>query len=145
MDIKKVMAVTAAVIGATAMANVVSSSVVGYAVKDLSYNTSTFCPTFNDIQSGDLDIQGVVPSRTGEEASVGDGDIYFQEMDEDGAGTDVYYYIEGGEAGAGWYWEGDLENKTDKTLAIGESIVMTCNFDDAIFTLPSLNTPASND
>ena len=113
----------------------VESDIVGYTTIDLAYNTSTFCPTFVDVTTGDLDIQGVVPGRTGEESSVGDGDIYFQEMDEAGVGTDTYYYIEGGEQGAGWYWEGDLENKSDKVFDFGEGIVLTCNFDDAQFTM----------
>ena len=138
---KKLMIAAVAMAGLTAMAEgITSQNIVGYQTIDLAYNTSTFCPTFVDVATGDLDIQGIVPGRTGEETSVGDGDIYFQEMDEDGVGTAVYYYMEGGEQGAGWYWEEDLENKTDKELKVGESIVMTCNFDDAIFTLPTIGT-----
>ena len=133
---KKTMMAVAALSATVAMAaDIVSSDIVGYTVKDLSYNTSTFCPTFADVQTGDLDIQGVIPSRKGAEASVGDGDIYFQEMDEDGVGTAVYYYIEGGEQGPGWYWEEDLEQKSDKVFDFGEGIVLTCNFDDAQFTM----------
>ncbi len=70
------------------------------------------------------------------------GDISLQTMDENGAAEATIYYLLAGEADVGspegWYWE--TMELCDKELGIGEAIIMTCPYEDAVFTLPELDT-----
>ena len=67
-------------------------------------------------------------------------DIQLQTMDENGSANGLIYYLLADEADEGspegWYWEDMTE--CDKELAIGEAIIMTCPYEDAVFTLPEI-------
>ena len=58
MDIKKVLAVTAAVVGTSAMA--IESSVVGYQTKDTVTGFNFVIPTFKAVNGGSVHIQDII-------------------------------------------------------------------------------------
>ena len=59
MDVKKMLAVGAAVVGTVAMADIISSSVVGYQQKDTVSGFNFVIPTFKAINGGAIHIQDI--------------------------------------------------------------------------------------
>ena len=85
MDYKKMLAVSAALIGTAAMA--VESSVVGYQTVDVPAGFSMRTATFKAI-SGDYKISDI-----GVEGAAGVGGEFGQLVNEDGSWGNVYYYL----------------------------------------------------
>jgi len=84
-----------------------------------------------------LNLANIIPSRTGEDA-VSSWDIQMQTLDDGGATEDVIVWMTTDDvAEAGWYYD-DGETPYTKTLAVGEAIVISSEYDDTVLTLPSL-------
>jgi len=105
---------------------------VGYSNLDQATKTSIFGPAFQNVGSGELSIQDIVPYRTGEDKYVGGGALTLQLIDEDGAGIDVYNYFEADEldeenhSKAGWYWSlGEYAAPDAYAFDFGEGMVLT--------------------
>lgn len=128
MDIKKVMAVTAAVIGATAMANVVSSSVVGYAQSELRAGSSAVGAQFVPISSETMDLCDIVPTGYNKDTYVG-GSITVQTLDANGymvPGSMFYWYDD--EDGTAWFDGNDDEVvRGQVTYKPGEALWVKAN------------------
>ena len=97
MDYKKMLAVSAALIGTAAMA--VESSVVGYQNVDVPAGYSMRAATFKAI-SGDYKISDI-----GVEGAGGVGNEYGQLVNTDGTWGNVYYFLTEDEmfVPTGWY------------------------------------------
>ena len=66
MDVKKMLAVGAAVVGTVAMADVISSSVVGYTAKEAAQGKFLIIGAqFEDVQSGKMPINGLITGVQG--------------------------------------------------------------------------------
>lgn len=61
MDIKKMLTVATAVIGTVAVADVVSSSVVGYAKSELKNGNTMVSAQFTNVSGGAMPLQSIVP------------------------------------------------------------------------------------
>ncbi len=88
-----------------------------------------------------LSLANIVPARTSGD-DIASGDIQMQTLDEDGATEDMIVYMteeDVGKGNAGWYYD-DGETPYVKTLAIGEAIVISSEYDDAYLTIPAIVT-----
>ena len=114
MDIKKIMAVSAALVGATAMAVVESSNVVGYLGQEANATRNTMmAPTFLSVGSetgcklSDLKVTGYTPAALNEddeyEGGCAGGDFQLQFLNNNGSVAARYFWIDDGETAAGWY------------------------------------------
>ena len=96
MDIKKILAVGTAIVGTVAMADVVSSSVVGYQTDTIAQNKFVIkAIQFEDVESGKVDVNKVFTGFTGV-----DFDEAFafqltapQILVQSAGGYDTYYYL----------------------------------------------------
>ena len=152
MDVKKMLAVGAAVVGTVAMADVISSSVVGYQQKDTVSGFNFVIPTFKAVNSGSIHIQDI------KIANATDWSDSIQVLDEGGATIQQYIYASAAESGAeadGWLDE--TFSLADVTFAPGQSILIdTANIsvltfagqvsteDTVIETVPGFNFVGNN-
>ncbi len=113
MDIKKVLAVTAAVVGTSAMA--IESSVVGYQGQTANATRNTMmAPTFLNVGSttgctlADLSVTGyekpvLIDEEEGEyEGGCSLGDFVLQFLNNNGTVAARYYWVDDGEIGPAW-------------------------------------------
>ena len=120
MDVKKMLAVGAAVVGTVAMADVISSSVVGYQQKDTVSGFNFVIPTFKAINGGAIHIQDI------KIANATDWSDSIQVLDEGGATIATCFYASAAESGYeadGWLSE-DGGSLADVTFAPGQSILI---------------------
>ena len=120
MDVKKMLAVGAAVVGTVAMADIISSSVVGYQQKDTVSGFNFVIPTFKAVNSGLIHIQDI------KIANATDWSDSIQVLDEGGATIQQYFYASAAESGYeadGWLSE-DGGSLADVTFAPGQSILI---------------------
>ena len=133
MDVKKMLAVGAAVVGTVAMADVISSSVVGYQQKDTVSGFNFVIPTFKAVNSGSIHIQDI------KIANATDWSDSIQVLDEGGATIQQYIYASAAESGAeadGWLDE--TFTLADVTLEPGQGILID-TADVATVTIPGVN------
>lgn len=145
MNKKTMLAISAlcatVAIQAKADDTLVSSDIVGYTQTDVPYKTTLIAPTFNNVTEKTLLLADMKPSRTSGD-DIASGDIQMQTLDEDGATEDMIVYMteeDVGKGNAGWYYD-DGETPYVKTLAIGEAIVISSEYDDAYLTIPAIVT-----
>ena len=115
MDIKKIMAVSAALVGATAMAVVESSNVVGYQGQEANATRNTMmAPTFLAVNSAtgctlaDLTVTGYdAPEWNADEdefeGGCAGGQFVLQFLNNNGSIAARYYWIDDGDNAPGWY------------------------------------------
>ena len=133
MDIKKIMAVATAVVGTVAMADIVSSSVVGYQTKanasaQMNWTCNTFVPcnktkttmTLGDMKATDGFIWSAVVFLQP------DGRVKSVEHAQLGPVKEKYTYWEAADTEdgvGGWYFEDDENaeyNQNSRVIALGE-------------------------
>jgi len=150
MDIKKVLAVTAAVVGTSAMA--IESSVVGYQQKDTVTGFNFVIPTFKAVNGGSVHIQDI------KIANATDWTDNIQILDEGGATLALYLYATKEQSGAeADGWVDDTLALADVTFAPGQSILIdtaspaTVTFagavsteDTVVETVPGFNFVGNN-
>ena len=96
MDIKKILAVGTAIVGTVAMADVVSSSVVGYQTDTIAQNKFVIkAIQFEDVESGKVDVNKVFTGFTG--VDYDDASAFMltapQIQVQSTTGYDMYYYL----------------------------------------------------
>ena len=114
----------------------IESQIVGYASQAVPERGSLVAPTFNNVATKVLDLQDIVPSRTGDDPAIADADIDVQTLDGDGAMENQYFYLtDSAPDGEGWYMD-DWETKVEKIFDFGEGICLTVNnMDDVKLTV----------
>ena len=122
---KKLMIAASAALLATVGLSIESANVVGYQNKDVRKNLSQQVCTFDQIgiADGALNVQNLIPVD-GEGASVGDGDVTIQFINDRGKLINQYTYYLAKELGPaqttpGWYDED--EEEADYSFASGEA------------------------
>ena len=139
MDVKKMLAVGAAVVGTVAMADVISSSVVGYTGNTTGADNNFVTIPFNAVSFNTSDIQQIKISDGGA-GTIGWGTENFSIWE--GAPTVVegsgYFYLDPSMDMTGtatdYYWgEGD-GTKATFSIAPGQGVVINCAADLSITT-----------
>jgi len=133
MDYKKMLAVSAALIGTAAMA--VESSVVGYQNIDVPAGSSMRTATFKAI-SGDYKISDI-----GVEGAAGAGNEFGSLINEDGTWGNIYYYLTEEECfvPTGWYKDvGGGEPVTDEDILLPADSMIFTSDSDLTFTFPTV-------
>ena len=122
MDVKKILAVATAVVGTVAMADIVSSSVVGYQQNATVYGNqgvgATFLPVSGTAKMGDIVVTGYGDSYV-------DGGIYCCKLDIFGRSQTLMFWIDYTEGNDSWYGWYDIDGATsynDVELQPGESV-----------------------
>lgn len=133
MDVKKILAVATAVVGTVAMADIVSSSVVGYQTLDGNEGYTFVTPTFDGVSTSYSiqDVKIIGANVTGEGAQS------LQILDSEGNVQDEDYYgwYNAGEAyknsPAGWF-DGNFD-AIERPLDLGQAFLLSN--DDGEYTI----------
>ena len=116
---KKTMMAVAALSATVAMADVVSSDVVGYQNKDTVVGFNFVIPTFKAVNGGTVNIQDIKISNATE------WNDSIQVLDEGGATVATYFYLTSGSSGAeADGWVDDTLALADVELEAGQSILV---------------------
>lgn len=128
MDMKKILAVAAAVVGTTVMADIVSSSVVGYAQSALKSGNTAAGSQFVAVNGESMDLTDIVPTGYDKDTYEG-GSIYIQSLDYRGKSVvgSIYYWYDD-EDGTGWFDDADeVVMEGQVTFAPGEAVWIKAN------------------
>ena len=131
MDVKKMLAVGAAVVGTVAMADVISSSVVGYTGNTTGADNNFVTIPFNAIGFNTSDIQQIALGDGGA-GTIGWGTETFsvwEGVPTVVAGSDFFYLDPSmdpaGEATT-YYWGDESANKATYSIAPNQGVVVNC-------------------
>lgn len=139
MDVKKMLAVGAAVVGTVAMADIVSSSVVGYKTDaTMKQGNTLVSPSFISVGGTSASLNDMTPGNIGEYVN---GEINFESLDQYGRSVEgsSYQYL-GYEGMTGWY-DGEF-GEADKTFDPCEAVWMALPGEEGVETSPVTLTDA---
>ena len=136
MDMKKILAVSAAVVGTVAMADIVSSSVVGYQSAELQESGITAGACFIPVTGKTFDLTDL--KVTGYDEST-EADVQVQTLDDAGRTVAIYsYYDVPGEL-TGWLDENDEEvAEGDIVIKPGQGLWTYSQDDGFTFVFPGV-------
>ena len=122
MDVKKILAVATAVVGTVAMADIVSSSVVGYQSAELQENGLTVGACFVPVSGTTIDLTEL--KVTGYEAEAGtEADVQVQTLDEYGRTVKNYAFYDVPGEFTGWFDDDEVQAEVgDVVIQPGEGL-----------------------